>query len=35
MNKEMIICDNVSKTFETSRGDVNVIGNVSLTVNEE
>ena len=34
MNKEMIICDNVSKTFETSRGDVNVIGNVSLTVNE-
>lgn len=34
MSKEMIICDNVSKTFETSRGDVNVIGNVSLTVNE-
>ena len=34
MSKEMIICDNVSKTFETSRGDVDVIGNVSLTVNE-
>ncbi len=34
MSKEMIVCDNVSKTFETSRGDVDVIGNVSLTVNE-
>ena len=34
MNREMIVCDNVSKTFETSRGNVDVIGNVSLTVHE-
>lgn len=34
MNKEMIVCDNVSKTFETSRGSVDVIGNVNLTVYE-
>lgn len=34
MSKEMIVCENVSKTFETSRGNVDVINNVSLTVNE-
>ena len=32
--KDMIICEKVSKTFETARGNVDVIGDVSLTVHE-
>ena len=32
MSKEIIICENLNKTFETSRGSVPVIDNVSLTV---
>ena len=32
MSKEIIVCENLNKTFETSRGSVPVIDNVSLTV---
>ena len=32
--KDMIICEKVTKTFETARGNVDVIGDVSLTVHE-
>lgn len=32
--KDMIICEKVSKSFETARGNVDVIGDVSLTVHE-
>lgn len=32
--KDMIICEKVSKTFETARGNVDVISDVSLTVHE-
>lgn len=34
MNKEIIICNHVSKTFHTARGDVNVINDLNLTVKE-
>ena len=34
MSKKMIVCENVSKTFETQRGNVDVIGDVSLSVME-
>lgn len=34
MSKEIIVCKNMSKTFETSRGPVHVIDNVSLSVRE-
>lgn len=32
MSKEIIVCENLDKTFETSRGSVHVIDNVSLNV---
>ena len=34
MNKEIIVCNHVSKTFHTARGDVNVIRDLNLTVKE-
>lgn len=34
MSKEMIKCNNISKTFYTSRGDVKVIDNIDLKVKE-
>jgi len=34
MNKEIIICNQVSKTFHTARGDVKVIGQLDITVKE-
>ncbi|MFR3787355.1 MAG: ABC transporter ATP-binding protein [Agathobaculum desmolans] len=34
MNNNIIVCDNVSKRFETERGVVDVIGKIDLTVRE-
>lgn len=34
MSKNIIVCDHVSKKFETDRGVVDVIGNINLTVQE-
>lgn len=34
MSKEIIVCKDISKTFDTSRGPVHVIENVSLNVRE-
>lgn len=34
MSKEIIVCKNISKNFETARGAVHVIDNISLTVRE-
>lgn len=34
MNKEMIACNQVAKTFHTSRGDVDVIKDITLSVME-
>jgi len=34
MSKEIIICNQVSKTFHTARGDVKVIGQLDITVKE-
>lgn len=34
MSKEIIVCKNMSKTFDTSRGSVHVVDNVNLTVHE-
>lgn len=34
MSREIIVCKNVEKTFETSRGAVSVIGGVTLNVHE-
>lgn len=34
MKKDIIVCKNMSKTFDTSRGAVPVIGHVDLTVHE-
>lgn len=34
MSKEVIVCKNMSKTFDTSRGAVHVIDDVTLNVHE-
>lgn len=34
MSRDVIVCKNVSKTFDTSRGAVHVVDNVDLTVRE-
>ena len=34
MSKEIIVCKNMDKTFETSRGAVHVIEDVTLNVHE-
>lgn len=34
MSKEIIVCENVEKTFHTARGDVKVIDQMNLTVKE-
>lgn len=34
MNKEIIVCDHVSKTFHTARGNADVIGDITLAVEE-
>lgn len=34
MSKDVIVCSQISKTFETSRGSVHVVDNVNLTVKE-
>lgn len=34
MNNDIIVCKNISKTFETARGSVKVIDDISLTVHQ-
>lgn len=34
MSKEIIVCQNLGKTFDTARGDVHVIDNIDLKVRE-
>ena len=34
MSDKIIVCDNVSKRFETERGTVDVIGRIDLAVEE-